>query len=783
MEMKTLLKAGIRRQRFGLAGISILLFLVFLSLAAVLTVSINSSRYIKDEMNRMGYGAMTAWVSNVPDIEALTAELSLLDTVDRTGRQPVIYAEYETGSQSSDSEGQLILYDPERYPYKIFTDDLTGYDNGGIAVATGEIYISPSLCSMFGIQIGDELHFPIARNGVQKSFVVKGYFEDPFMGSSMIGMKSFLICEADYEEIEGLLSDSGIDSLARTGYMLHIIQSSGNGSAMSALNRSLNESTSLPLYVEFIHSSTAISGFMLTLQNVFTGFLIIFVVILVLVSLVVLGHSIGTTIEQDSKDMGILKALGFSARKLRNIQLQQYLTAILCGMGAGILAALPITRFICRMTVTTTGILIPSEFPIFCCLISFTAILILLLGFIWIKTRRIGRITPIQAIRDYNHGGSCPRAASPGIRQKGLCLWMALRQLNNSKKQYISACLVGMLLVFFASLAGRVNSWLGPDGKGLMDAFNPADLHIAAQPMGDVSSADIERIITSYCGIADHYMLAMPNAAVNGVDLTANVITQPERFHILRGKSCLEANEIVLTEFAASDLDVDVGDTVRLAAGSGEGTYVVAGIYQCANDMGANIGMNRKGYAQIGTETPDMWCIHYFLDDPSMQADIVRALTTAYGGDVYIHENSWPGLYGILSAMQVLMLVLYGIVTIFVLVVTCLTGSRLLLSEQRDMGIYKAIGFSAGRLRLSFALRFGITAAIGSAAGIFLSALFTDSLTASLMRLFGISNFSSHPGAGAIIFPAAVVTLLFFGFAWIAAGKLKQADLVVFLVD
>lgn len=29
--------------------------------------------------------------------------------------------------QESDSEGQLVVYDPEEYAYRIFSDDLPGY--------------------------------------------------------------------------------------------------------------------------------------------------------------------------------------------------------------------------------------------------------------------------------------------------------------------------------------------------------------------------------------------------------------------------------------------------------------------------------------------------------------------------------------------------------------------------------------------------------------------------------------------------------------------------------
>ena len=772
MEIKTLLKANLKSHRGTAFGVFVLILLVSLSLGTVLTVWNNSSWYVDSEMSRLGYGDITAWVSGLQDAAPLEEEVSALDQVESVGVQSLIFSEYEIGDQESDSEGQLITYDPVHYPYKFFADDLSGYQAAPTEIARGDVYVSASMVSMFGVQIGDTITFPIARSGGDVTFTAAGFYEDPFMGSSMIGMKGFLICEQDHEEIAGMIEESGADSLAREGFMLHISKVPGSALTAAPFNAFLNENTSLTSYVEFTHSREAISGFMRTLQNVFTSLLLAFVVILLLASMAVLSHSIGSTIEQDYTNMGILKTMGFTSGKLRAIQLLQYLLIIWCGMGLGLLLSIPAAGLIGQMTVTTTGLRIPSALPVGICLGVLTAILLLLLSFVWFRTGTIGRISPVKAIRGtWKKSQESKKAAFP-IQKKGLSFWMAMRQILSGKRRYIGACLVAVLLVFFASLIGRVNAWLGPNGEGLMDAFNPADLHIAAQPMGETTAREVERTIESYTAITDSYDLAMPSVSVNGVDMTANVITEPERFHLLSGQTCRAADEVVLTEFVAADLGVSVGDTVLLAGSLGSGEYVVSGIYQCANDMGMNIGMNREGYDFIGEESPAMWCTHYFLADPSLQPEIMQALQNTYGGDVYLHENSWPGLFGILSAMELVMIFLYVMIVIFVLIATLLTAEKLLRSERRDLTIYRALGFPAGRLRRSFALRFGVIALLGSILGTILSALLTDPLVAMLMRMEGISNFSSRPDTFTAVLPGIIVTVLFWLFAWLASGKI-----------
>lgn len=780
MEIKTLWLADSKRHKGSLAGIFVLILLVSISLVSVVTVWRNSGQYVKNEMERLGFGTITAWVSGIPDIERLTEEIDVIPSVDGTGVQPIIFSEYRINRQESDSEGQLVTYEPERYSYKIFSDDLKGYGPDA-TIHPGEIYVSPSLHSMFGVELGDEISFPVARNGGNVTFTVKGWFEDPFMGSSMIGMKSFLICGGDHEKITEMIHGAGIDVLARDGYMVHIFQNESDSAAQ--LNAVLNRDTALLQYAEFTHSYSAIYGFMMTLQNVFTGLLLAFVLILILVSLIVMGHSISSSQEQDMKDTGILKTIGFTTKKLQKIQMLLYLVPVFLGIVSGVLGAVPVSLAVSRMTMTTTGLLIPVGIPFAVCFPVLLLVFGVLAGFVWLRTAQLEKITPMKAIRGTDGKVGMGKAGHSPIYQRNLCFWLALRQVVSGKRRYLGACFIAVLLVFFTSLIGRMDSWLGPDGKGLMDAFNPADLHIAAQPMGEATSEDVERTIEEYTSITDQYMLAMPSVSVEGSDYTANVITQPERFHMLEGKTCMEAGEIVLTEFAAVDLNVEVGDTVSVSGGLGNAKYRVSGIYQCANDMGANVGLSREGYQRIGQETANMWCAHYFIEDVDVQPQVMEALNAAYGGDVYLHENSWPGLYGILSAMELLMYFMYGTVVILIFIITALTGSKLLVVEQKDMGVYRSFGFTAMQLRISFALRFGMVSLLGALVGVVCSAFLTDPLVAALLRMFGISNFSSHPSIGNLLLPALVVITAFIVFAWIVAGKIRTGKLITLMND
>ena len=94
MEIKTLLKSNLKSHRGTVIGVFVLILLVSLSLGTVLTVWNNSSRYVDSEMNRLGYGDITAWVSGLSEAASLAEEISDLDEVDSVGVQSLIFSEY-----------------------------------------------------------------------------------------------------------------------------------------------------------------------------------------------------------------------------------------------------------------------------------------------------------------------------------------------------------------------------------------------------------------------------------------------------------------------------------------------------------------------------------------------------------------------------------------------------------------------------------------------------------------------------------------------------------------
>ena len=108
LEHQILIRAGIKKHKGSLLGIGILLFLTALSLTAVLMTAFVGNCYIREEMERLGFGDLTAWASNVPDADFLTESIRGQEGVEAAETQRLIFSEYEANGMESDSEGQLI---------------------------------------------------------------------------------------------------------------------------------------------------------------------------------------------------------------------------------------------------------------------------------------------------------------------------------------------------------------------------------------------------------------------------------------------------------------------------------------------------------------------------------------------------------------------------------------------------------------------------------------------------------------------------------------------------
>ena len=103
--------------------------------------------------------------------------------------------------------------------------------------------------------------------------------------------------------------------------------------------------------------------------------------------------------------------------------------------------------------------------------------------------------------------------------------------------------------------------------------------------------------------------------------------------------------------------------------------------------------------------------------------------------------------------------------------------------DNRLLEMHEAIGFTSGKLRLLFALRFLIIAVIGSALGIALSVLFSNRTLSTVLRSVGVSNFISKYRTETILIPVLLLLGCFFLFAYLASRKVKKVEIRELVIE
>ena len=793
MKYITLLKANIKKQKGNFIGILVLFILISVCVGTVFTIWLNSEKHIKDEYDNMEFGDMCYWMYDTQHLDDITEQLSKNENVEKFIIQEIIDVNYSANGVESDNDALLLPYSGNNLKYSILNDSMTKKEDKYFDLKKGEILITPAFSELFDCHIGDKISIKLT-DSESIEYTAAGYYEDAMMGSSLMGFKTMMLTQEDYNElsdkIEELKHEENVVTHSANGIMLHIFKHKKDMS-VNELQNILDKDTDVVSYSNFAYSRNSMEGFMMILQNIFAAFLIVFVVILLIVAVVIIGHSISTAVEQEFVDIGILKALGFSKMTLRLLQVYQYILAVIMGMIIGVPLSKIISVEVNRAIITTTGILVPDRLPIMEILAVFLGLILFIVIYSYIKSRRIERITPIRAIRNGMEDVYFGNRFNVPIYKKGLIPSLALRQLNSRKRQYMSILVITSLLVFFLSMGVRLDSWIGEDGSGILNAFEPVDWDLAVSSNVEGVSVEfdteiekkISDVIERHTDIIKKFQYYGMHAKINGSDHACNVISNPEYFRLLKGRTCKYENEIVITEILSEDLGVKIGDYVTVSYGEKSETYIVSGYYECANDVGLNFAMSTEGFERLASDaySDDMT---YHLKNDSDIDKIIEDLENEFGDDITIYSgNSWGGADLISQAMKAVSAFMYTLIIIFILIVVIMTGSKILYKEKHDMGIYKAVGMDSRKIRLMFSMRFGMVTAIGSLVGIGLSATINDIIVSYVIRMGGISHFSTNISASEAFMPMFIVTFMFMMFSYLVSGKIKRVDLQQLIVE
>lgn len=345
------------------------------------------------------------------------------------------------------------------------------------------------------------------------------------------------------------------------------------------------------------------------------------------------------------------------------------------------------------------------------------------------------------------------------------------------------AGIVTALLVFFLIVMGNASAVMGEDGEGFAQMFEVTEQDLEIYYNDPDIRQKAEHKIEEFAKIERKFELFGMYLLLDGCRCYCRIIDNPEEYYmILEGRTCRYDNEILITEFVAKDLGLDIGDTVEVSFQEDRAEFLVSGIYQSASDMGINFALSQKGYLRLRelNELPEELAVAqmYGLAKGDDTERIAEMLNQEYGEkiQVSITGEGYPGAASSAAAVRAITALAYVLAIIFVLIVIFLVCSKVFAKEQQDYGIYKAIGFTSRQLRLQFALRFLLVSVVGSLIGVIFGICLNHFCITSVLSLVGVSHVDMEITLLSVIFPVFVMAFSFFLFSWILSIRMKKVE-------
>ena len=800
-EIFTVIKGNFRKGKGAYISIFILMLVVSVSLTTVIATVVNTRNRDKVLMRKCGLGDSIAALNEkrLKDSEYETASKlaekirSMESIVAKVDEIPVIYTNVaDLNGKSSDSSLFVFGLNSPYVSYPIYdeNDNLISQPE----LKPGDIIVPVSFRDLYDCNIGDMLY--LGKDG-QCGFRVAAYFEDPYMGSSMMGIKTLLVGENDMEMLcrkaDELIHDGGGnpygDIYIEKGVILSIFKEDGIGMNDIEFERELNSATSYAGYAWITLSQSQMHNYMLMLTNIFSGVLVAFIVILVFATLIVLSHNIGSSIEQGYVNFGILKAVGMTNTRLKQSVLLGYMLSCLLGVITGIPIAVLLVKKINSLTRTATGLYVEDKPAMGLSLLFILAILATIVLFIIIKLRRISRITPVNAMNNGRKDVHFSSWFKLPVSKKMLNCSLAYRQLVSGKRQYFGSVIITALLAFFMVMVNDMCIWVGNDDF-LNNMFmnmeydmelSAADKELLQEAEKLIADKTSDMDVTAFHSMSKYLLL-------NDAPISCRIIDMPEQFaSVYKGRTCLYDNEVLITSFVADSFGVDIGDIVNVSVSGRRSEFVVSGIYQSANDSGKNFAMSEAGYRRLTGSGPVDYGYTTLYDIGSKEKinEIIEIISERYEKDEVRVENEFDfdAKAMIVTAVNGIAVLIYIISGVFIIVTVVMVCSKLFAREKQDYGIYKAMGFRSSSLRLQFAVRFAITSVLGSALGICLAVLFSDSIMSFLFSMFGISSFSAEINLWAALIPIAFMSVLYMAFAYFISVKIRKVQPRVLITE
>lgn len=598
----------------------------------------------------------------------------------------------------------------------------------------GEIYVPIYYMKEGNVALGDTVKI----HGI--SFRVAGFLRDSVMNAALVSSKRFLVSQADFERVR---------EFGKLEYLIEF---------------RLAEDVSLPAFeAAYINAGLpangppAITYKQVKMINGITDGIMIAVLMLIgllviIVTFLCIRFTLLAKIEEDYKEIGVLKAIGIRISLIKKLYLAKYgaIAGVACTLG--FLISLPLQTSFMKNIRVYMGESRSQFSGLLWGVLGATVIFGVVMLYVNSVLKRFRKISAAQAVRF-----GAPKEKSKSTRTFRLSnnrlfsrnIFLGIKDILSRKKLYVTMLMVLIISSFIMIVPQNISSTISAKsfitymGMGICDAnigvmrTQVEDVEGKAKKITDVLVEDknvekytlftsrmLDRITDD--GTTEKLRVAFGDYSVFPITYSKGHAPQSE-------------SEIALSNLNAKDLEKTVGDEIVLIVDGSEKQLTVCGVYSDVTNGG------RTAQAIFDTNSGDVLSVGIavtFRDRNSVDESIEQ-----YRGQfpfakiTGIDESIKQMLGSIRDAVKMASTAAIGTTVLITLLVTMLFIRMIVTKDRHPIAILKSMGFTSTDIRGQYLTRATTVLILGLIIGTILANTLGELVGVAIVSSFGATTF------------------------------------------
>ncbi len=616
-------------------------------------------------------------------------------------------------------------------------DYLLDLDNQVIKVNTGEVAVPIYFREKYKLKVGNQL---VLKSGQSVfKFKIVSFIRDSQMNPAIIHSKRFLVSGYDKAKI--------METFPQTEYLIEYRLK--NLDDLSDFERDYQMSD-----MPKVGPTLSINLFKLLnslSDGLVAGLVIIISLIIMLIAVLCLRFVILSSIEEDLREIGVMKAIGIPQNKIKNIYNYKYLLMSYLALLVGYAVSFTTNDLLLKNLLLYTGKAPTSWQNLILPFIAVNLIIILIAISLRLIIRKIGKITSVAAINLSRSEGKSTTNPLLSLRINkfwNVEFFLGLREIVQKFKLYWLLLVIFIFAVFIIILPFNIYNTINSPNFITYMGIGKSDIRIDLRNSLDINedyelinkSLSLDKDVKIYSNyITSKYDLILADGSKETITIESGD-SQNFPLSYLKGHAPSNIEEISISALNANELQKDLNDTLKVMVGEQEKILTITGIYQ---DI-TNGGKSAKAHLDYN---PDNVLWYTILVDLKNGIDIDKKLNEYKLVLPSARVTDIPGYleqtFGntIDQVKQVAMIT--GLAGLFItLFITLLFLKMVVNKDVSSIAIMISQGFSKESIQLQYIFRTIFLLGFGVILGVLLTYTFGERLITLFSSMIGIANFN-----------------------------------------